>query len=259
MNEARFDVANDPECNGERLVQATVLRRWQSDRKMVVFDIGANVGEWTSAMLQQAGNSTDLQIHAFEPCSGTYNILVNCVAALSGATRVTTVPKACSSSPGTAKLHVVAVGAGSNSLICPDHEPNSEEVRVTSIDEYCQEAAVEHVTLVKVDAEGLDLEVIRGAAEMLRHERIDVLQFEYNQRWIYGHAFLRDAFGFLLPMGYVIGKVTPSGIEFYPQWHWELETFREGNYVACRHEWVRHFKRVVPAWNRSLSPDSISA
>ena len=46
-------------------------------------------------------------------------------------------------------------------------------------------------------------------------------------------AFLRDAFDHLTGLGYGVGKLTPKGVEFYPGWEPELETFVEGNYVAC--------------------------
>jgi len=34
------------------------------------------------------------------------------------------------------------------------------------------------------------------------------------------------------PAGYRLGKLTPFGVEFYPWWDPELESFVEGNYVA---------------------------
>jgi hypothetical protein len=71
---------------------------------------------------------------------------------------------------------------------------------------------------------------------LLAEHRISVVQFEYNHRWISAHFFLRDAFEFLLPLGYRIGKLTPRGIEFYPAWDPDLETFVEGNYIACDQE-----------------------
>lgn len=258
MNEARFDAPNDPAFNGELLVQATVLQHAHANSVVVVFDIGANVGDWTKAMVQQVGNGCALQVHAFEPCSGTYEILTSRVAALSAASWVKTVPKACSSASGTATLHVVAIGAGTNALTSSEQRGNTENVLVTTVDEYCRETGIDHVALVKIDAEGHDLEVIRGATRMLQRHAIDVMQFEYNQRWIPRHFLLRDVFALLTPLQYAIGKVTPQGIEFYPQWHWELETFREGNYLACRQEWIRHFKRVLPAWNPTLLRDSLS-
>jgi FkbM family methyltransferase len=167
MNEARFDAPNDPTCNGERQVQATVLQYARADNPVVVFDIGANVGDWTNAILQQAKNSTVLQVHAFEPCSGTHEILARRVAAPAAAPFVKTVPKACSSRPGTAKLHVVAVGAGTNTLTSSEQPGNTEEVQVTTVDEYCRKTRIDHVAPVKIDAEGHDLEVIRGATRML--------------------------------------------------------------------------------------------
>jgi len=82
-----------------------------------------------------------------------------------------------------------------------------------------------------------------------------MLQFEYNHRWVFSRHFLRDAFEFMRPLGYEIGKVTPKGIEFYAGWHPELETFREGNYLACRAEWVNRFPRIE-WWNNSGAPQA---
>jgi len=79
---------------------------------------------------------------------------------------------------------------------------------------------------------------------MLEAHRIQVLQFEYNQRWIDSRHYLKDAFELLEPLGYKLGKITPRGIEFYPQWHFELETFREGNYLACLSEHVDLFPQI---------------
>jgi hypothetical protein len=79
---------------------------------------------------------------------------------------------------------------------------------------------------------------------MLKRQAIGVLQFEYNHRWIGGRWFLRDAFDLLLPLGYALGKITPRGIEFYDRWHYELETFREANYLACTPSHVPTFPSI---------------
>lgn len=252
MNEARFDAPNDPACNGERGVQATVLRHPQPGRKTVVFDVGANVGNWTCAILEQAEDLADLEVHAFEPCTGTYDMLVSRIGALAGPANVVPVRKACSSSAGTGALHIVGIGAGTNSLTCAEHTDSVEQVELISIDDYCHTSNINHVSLLKIDAEGHDIEVIKGATRMLQQQDIDVLQFEYNQRWIFNCAFLRDVFSILSPLGYRIGKVTPYGVEFYERWDWELETFREGNYLACLPQWISHFNRIVPSWNLRL-------
>ena len=146
MNEARFDVPNDPSCNGEALVQATVLRHRRGTGKLIVFDIGANVGDWTRTLFEQASDNADLEIHAFEPCGGTYDILVERLESLWTTAQVRIVRKACSRSPGTAGLHVAGVGSGTNSLTCVDQVGTVEEVELTSVDEYCDAAKIDHVT-----------------------------------------------------------------------------------------------------------------
>jgi FkbM family methyltransferase len=252
MSEARFDVPNDPACNGEREVQATVLRYGEPGRKTVVFDVGANVGDWTCALLEQAAGLATLDVHAFEPCSGTYDILLSRIGTLSVSANVVPVRKACSSSSGAGSLHVVGVGAGTNSLTCAEPADSIEQIELVSIDDYCRTSDIDHVSLLKIDAEGHDIEVIKGATRMLKQQNIEVLQFEYNQRWIFNSAFLRDVFNILSPWGYRIGKVTPYGVEFYESWDWELETFREGNYLACLPSWINRFTSIAPSWNPRL-------
>jgi hypothetical protein len=109
----------------------------------------------------------------------------------------------------------------------------AEQVDVTTLDRYAELAGLDRIALVKIDAEGHDLAVLAGAGKLLAQHRISVAQFEYNQRWIVARAFLRDAFGLLGHAGYSLGKLTGRGVEFYPAWDPELETFTEGNYVAC--------------------------
>jgi hypothetical protein len=103
----------------------------------------------------------------------------------------------------------------------------------TTIDACAEDAGLGQIALVKIDTEGHDLAVLRGARKLLAEHRILAVQFEYNHRWIAARSFLRDAFDLLLPLGYRLGKLTPRGVEFYPGWDAELETFVEGNYVAC--------------------------
>lgn len=257
MNEARFDLVNDPRSNGERGVQKVVLGYRQPGFKTVVFDVGANVGDWTRSLLAQiplepADDSSGIQVHVFEPCAGTFEILRSRIRALSQRASVAFVRKGCSGSSGTGVLHMVGIGAGTNSVVQAEDTEATEQIELISIDDYCHGSNIDHICLLKIDAEGHDAEVIKGASRMLQERNIEVLQFEYNQRWIHGGAFLRDAFNILCPFGYTIGKVTPYGVEFYQKWDWELETFREGNYLACLPQWISRFKSIAPSWNPRL-------
>jgi FkbM family methyltransferase len=251
LNYARLDLQNDMEINGELYVQQVALQNAASS-PLVCFDVGANVGLWSKALLQQADSkSIAAQVHAFEPCTETFAALSKNLNGNGCAGKFVAVRKACSDHIGRATLNIVQPGCcGVNSIVTESRFPVQarEEVELTSIDAYCREASVTWIRLLKIDAEGHDLAVIKGAAEMLRRKAIDIIQFEYNQSWIEARSFLRDAFETVQTFGYELGKVTRRGVEFYQGWAVELETFVEGNYIACTPAWRQRFQQVEPAW-----------
>jgi len=233
---ARLDVPNDLRTNGESSLQRWVVNLSPPGQEIHVIDVGANVGRWSVAMLgaaRESGRSGDLRMHVFEPSAYTFG----CLAATLHGQKVKLQRMAMSDGSGSSLLHVVAPAAGTNSLHAP-HGVSSgvltEEVTTTTLSSYAEQAGLDQLALVKIDTEGHDLAVLRGARHLFAEQRISVAQFEYNHRWIYARSYLRDAFELLEPLGYRVGKLTPAGVEFYPSWDAELETFVEGNYVACR-------------------------
>lgn len=252
-NEVRLDVTNDMASNGERLVQKVALAiAASSDAPGVIFDAGANVGDWTCSLMQTAAatKASNLEIHSFEPCLATYETLCRNIARFSNACHVVPVQEALSNEQGRAQLHVIGDGVGTNSLH-PHADltfAREETIMLTTVDDYCRDNRIDHLVALKIDTEGHDLLVMQGARGMLDRRAIDLVQFEYNYRWISARSFLRDAFVLLQSCGYHIGKITPKGIEFYRGWHYELESFREANYLACKEQFIESFP-VIPWWN----------
>jgi FkbM family methyltransferase len=249
---ACLDVPNDMKTNGELDLQKSILASSPVGQGIHVFDVGANVGQWSAAILAQAqllGRLQDLDLHAFEPSSYTFARLSENLRG--SPTRL--VQTALCERLGYATLHVGALGAGRNSLHAP-HTTSSrittEPVATMTVDLYAANLGIDQIALVKIDTEGHDLAVLRGARGMLAERRIAVAQFEYNSRWVDARSFLRDAFEFLSPLGYYVGKLTPRGVEFYTHWDPELETFVEGNYVACTPEAARRLPTI--AWWKSV-------
>ena len=250
--ESRLDVGNDLDTNGERMVQERALSSVRQT-PIVVFDVGANVGRWTSALLKTSNRDKRgaVQVYCFEPAAATYQSLCDRLVALKD--RVIPIQAALSNVDGEAEFNIFGDGLGINSLHLPHQSrwnsekqpvPTLEKVQLVTADSFCAREGIEQIALLKIDAEGHDLAVLEGARGMLEAHRIQVLQFEYNQRWIDSRHYLKDAFELLEPLGYKLGKITPRGIEFYPQWHFELETFREGNYLACLSEHVDLFPQI---------------
>jgi FkbM family methyltransferase len=246
---ARLDYPNEMTANGESALQRWVLALAPGG-EIHVADVGANVGRWSLSMLSAAsvaGRADDLRLHAFEPDARAYARLAQ---ALSGVPAVLSAV-ALSDRHGSTAFHVVAPAAGTNSLHpSPTALAATETVTTETLDSYATRSGVPWFTLVKVDTEGHDLTVLRGAHTLLTEHRIAVVQFEYNHRWVFARAYLRDAFDFLTGFGYQIGKLTPKGVEFYPGWDADLETFVEGNYVACDPAVARRLP-VVPWWKVS--------
>lgn len=252
LRRACLDIPNGIHTNGESSLQQWVLDLSKPGEAVRIVDVGANVGQWSSTMLtnaRQAGRIEDLDLHAFEPAAYTFACLSE---ALDGEgvslNRAALGDQACQST-----LHVVGPGAGTNSLHkAPEMSATvmTEQVATTTLDIYSGRLGLDRLTLLKIDTEGNDLAVLCGAKKLFAEQRISVVQFEYNHRWIYARSFLRDAFDLLQPFGYRLGKLTPFGVEFYSHWDADLETFVEGNYVACLN-WVSMRLPVIAWWKRS--------
>jgi FkbM family methyltransferase len=247
-NVARLDTSNIITCNGELRVQNSVINCHATNEPLVVFDVGANQGLWTTYLLDccKARPDCNISVHAFEPVESTMTMLRHNLAADIKRGRVIPVCAGMSNEGGRSKISVFSAGCGTNALT-PDpmgEAFHTEDVVLWTIDSYCEEHNVQTLNFVKIDAEGHDLFVIRGAKKMLCGKRIEVMQFEYNHRWIWSRAYLRDVFEISMATEYSVGKVTPLGVEFYDQWHPELEKYVEGNYLLCRSDSRQYFTQI---------------
>lgn len=249
---ARIDLAdNSGIAEGELLVQDILLRHVPKTKKLIVFDVGANVGLWTKSLLErgQATACNNLEIHAFEPCQTTYQMLQETLKSCGMEDKVITINKALSNSTGISILYVAGDGVGVNSLHPSNQYERIEEVSTIKLDDYCSEKALKHITFLKIDAEGHDFPVIEGASKMLASSNIRMIQFEYNHRWVFSRHCLQEVFNLFKPFSYRIGKITPKGIEFYDVWHPLLENFRQSNYLVCQEECLRYFPKIQ-WWHR---------
>jgi FkbM family methyltransferase len=245
--EARGDAGSwlDFEASGEALLQRRMLEHFAASHgPLVVFDVGANVGGWTLALLDctaSLGIADRLEVHAFEPVPSTVATLRRRIGAHALGRLVRVVPEALSSEAGAMRIFVAGENEGTNSLHADPMRPGlpEVEVRARTLDEYAESLGLARIHYLKCDAEGHDLEVLRGGRRSFEAGRIAACQFEYNLRWIYARRFLRDAFEFAADLPYRIGKVTPRGVETYRAWHPELERFFDGNYVLLHRELAR--------------------
>ncbi len=163
-----------------------------NDKKLVFFDVGANVGTYSKMLVKQFPQSV---IYCFEPnphsfselsktCTGTQFILNN---------------NGLSDKEGIVKLHRDHATSGLTTMYKEVYEPlyhihKTEEVSVQMItlDTFCKKNNIGKIDLIKIDTEGHGLAVLRGAQELISHGKIGIIQFEFNQNDIFSKTFLRD-------------------------------------------------------------------
>lgn len=235
VNRARLDFDNNLSSNGEMVLQSAVLHACVPQNGICVFDVGANVGDWTRKMASKVPPSINLKIHAFEPSPDTGRNLVKNISSAGLSEKVAIHHLAVGATVGRLELYSYGENQGRNSIYPVEGKDPEERMSVScvTLDSFCTKNGIERIHLLKVDTEGNDALVLQGAREMLSRGAIEVVQFEYNARWIFARSFLRDVFELATPLGYRIGKLTPDGIVWFASWHSRLESFQEGNYVLA--------------------------
>jgi hypothetical protein len=80
--------------------------------------------------------------------------------------------------------------------------------------------------------EGHELEVFKGAQEMLKKGGIKYIQFEYGGCTIDARMLLKDLFNLFLPYNYALYKIYPHELKLVPRYDQRLENFQYQNWVA---------------------------
>lgn len=219
------------DMQGEINVVATHV----SSATPVIFDVGANQGEWTRRVIAALA-PRPCQVVMFEPSSHCQARLrdldlpdVTLIGAAVGAE--TGVATLVSPEPGGA---VASLYARRDTYHQLDHPPTVEQTAVVTIDDTMDELGIEIVDFMKVDVEGHEFSVLQGATRGLEAQRIRALTFEFGSGNINSRIFFHDLWDFLRPMGYHIHRICPGGVltpitEYYE----DLEHFRSvSNYLA---------------------------
>jgi hypothetical protein len=85
-------------------------------------------------------------------------------------------------------------------------------VALTTLDQFCVDEDIEHIHLLKLDAEGHELAILRGASHELRSRTIDAIQFEFGGCNLDSRTYIRDFRDILEMHDYRLYRILSDGL-----------------------------------------------
>lgn len=219
---------------GEKESLRYIKNKFKSNKKVTIFDVGANLGEFS--ILCHDVFKGSCSIHAFEPSSTTRGALKLNVGMFSDVIKIHSY--AISSVLGKAVLHTSEDCSSIASLetlerpIRPLDPALDETVELMTLDQFCRIEKIEKINFLKLDIEGHEFSALEGAQQLLSDGLIDIIQFEFGENNISSRTFLLDFIKIL--NNYEFFRIAPGGIVPFHYRGGVSEIFATMNYLAVR-------------------------
>ncbi len=187
----------------------------KKDFGLIVFDVGAAVGEWTRVANRSLTNSN---IYSFEPGGDYHNILkMRCVP--SDGNDIKFEKYAISNATKNAKFYTPKQGRLSHSSLLREnvetvrgYEIDEHDVQCISIRDYLKNKSIDQIDYLKIDTEGTEFEIISSLSEGMDY--ISAIQFEYNDTYLNSGIRMQD-FWRISQEKYFMFRICKSGLIYF--------------------------------------------
>jgi len=225
----------DENITGERYALEEVIKG-RLPEKAVIFDVGANVGNYTDLLLEVMPHA---RVFLFEPNRKVFTVLEERMCRYKGATlentglgsggdvrgKLYSYAEIAHSELGTAHKEALAMYEVADTI-------EEMEIELTTVDAYCDAHGIEEMGLLKIDVEGYELEVLKGARAMLAKNAIAFIQFEFNEFNVFSRVFLKDFYAIL--GNYDLYRIKKGGLVPLGPYRTINEIFKYQNILAVR-------------------------
>jgi FkbM family methyltransferase len=196
----------------------------------VIFDVGANIGEWTEMASKTIPES---KIYSFEPSMQTFKTLSQ--NKFSENVKIFNI--GLGEKNETIDFFVYGEDSTLNSAFNRDLQNNNLHAKVEkadfkTLDSFCEEHHIRNISFLKIDTEGNELSVLKGAEGYITAGKIDAIQIEYGGTYIDAGYLLKDVFTYFKDKPYTLYKMMQHGLAKCPSYIPELENFQYANYIA---------------------------
>ena len=203
------------------------LSRNCSQKEKVLFDVGANKGQYINQLHPYFQNS---QIYCFEPSPMAFSILSD---STNNMNNVKCYQLGIGHKETTLDLQFNTEGsvmASFSPLEIDDSSRMRATSQLTTIDSFCQTNGIDEIYLLKLDIEGFELNALKGAESMIKKNKVNYIQFEFGKNNIQQGIYLKNFFDIL--RHYKLSRVLKDGLKELSKHELRYEIILTTNYLA---------------------------
>lgn len=222
------------DTSGEKIALLYIKNKLKDVTPLTIFDVGANIGLYT--ILLNEIFTKNAKIYSFEPSKKTFNTL-------SANTNLIKDRNIFNLGFGNANTVLTLYSNKEESGLASLYERRldhfnikmdvSEEIEIRTIDSFCLENNISKINFLKIDVEGHELDVLNGASELIKNNKIDFIQFEFGGCNIDSRTYFQD-FYYLLKEDFYIYRIVKDGLHKIGNYKEMYETFITTNFLAER-------------------------
>jgi len=227
---------------GEFFLIAKILTKYlkNAESTINILDIGANTGSYCMHINSEF---PEANIYAFEPNNNAYRILLKNMANYNN---IRCYNLGLSSTSDKQKIYtyesdLISEHASVYSSILLDlHEANKIielEFEATTVDKFCEDNEINYINFMKIDTEGHELEVIKGAKRMIDENKIGIVQFEFNEMNVFSRVFLKDFY--VLLREYKFYRLNSQSLIPLFEYRPMNEIFQYQNIIAIQKNYIK--------------------
>ncbi len=118
-----------------------------------------------------------------------------------------------------------------------ESKPFTEQtIQLTTIDQFVDDNNISKITLLKIDTEGNEYNVLKGAEESIKKGIIDIIQFEFTEMNLFSRHFFNDFYELLIK-DYKIYRLLPNSLLEIKNYHPPVcELFAFQNLIAIKRD-----------------------
>lgn len=201
-------------------------------KNTIIFDVGANQGQYAN-MINKIFKG-ECNIYSFEPSKFTFKKLSETTKDIK---KISINNFGLGSGEKNEILNYEKNGSGLASIYKRklDHfninQNLNENISIKKLDDFCSTNSIKKIDLLKIDVEGYELEILRGAQKMIDGNNVEMLQFEFGGCNIDSKTYFRD-FYYELKDKYKIYRLLQNGLREITEYTEDKEIFLNMNYFA---------------------------